>query len=128
MFVVEIAIYQCSILIDKRNRGICMSKIISVRVGANEYDIIYVKGISEAYNLQANTWSTIVTIITNKQKKKIPLTTTHGNKKFNFNMNSYLQAIHSQYHTIATESKKKTTNSFFGSSSLHYSNVNTVNA
>ena len=71
---------------------------------------------------------TIVTIITNKQKKKIPLTTTHGNKKFNFNMNSYLQAIHSQYHTIATESKKKTTNSFFGSSSLHYSNVNTVNA
>ena len=71
---------------------------------------------------------TIVTIITNKQKKKIPLTTTHGNKKFNFNMNSYLQAIHSQYHTIATESKKKTTNSFFGSSSLHYSNVNTVYA
>lgn len=69
---------------------------------------------------------TIVTLITNKQKKKIPLTTTHGNKKFNFNMNSYLQAI--QYHTIATESKKKTTNSFFGSSSLYYSNVNTVNA
>ena len=41
------------------------SKIISVRVGANEYDIIYVKGISEAYNLQANTWSTPVRVDTN---------------------------------------------------------------
>lgn len=65
----------------------------------------------------------IVTL--NNRKKKIPLTTTHGNKKFNFNMNSYLQAITNQYHTI-TECKKKTTNSFFGSH--HYSNVNTINA
>lgn len=34
------------------------NKIISVRFGAHEYDIIYVKGIAEAYNLQADQWST----------------------------------------------------------------------
>lgn len=33
------------------------SKIISVRFGAHEYDIIYVKGIAEHYNLQADLWS-----------------------------------------------------------------------
>lgn len=36
------------------------SKVVSVRFGAHEYDIIYVKGITEAYNLQANSWSTPV--------------------------------------------------------------------
>ena len=34
------------------------SKIVLVRFGAHEYDIIYVKGIAEDYNLQADTWST----------------------------------------------------------------------
>ena len=34
------------------------SKVISVRFGAHEYDVIYVKGIAEAYNLQADQWST----------------------------------------------------------------------
>lgn len=34
------------------------NKTISVRFGANEYNIIYVKGIAEAYNLQADNWST----------------------------------------------------------------------
>ena len=33
------------------------SKTIQVRFGAHEYNIIYVKGIAEAYNLQADTWS-----------------------------------------------------------------------
>jgi len=40
------------------------SKVISVRVGAHEYDIIYVKGISEAYNLQGDTWSTPIRVDT----------------------------------------------------------------
>ena len=34
------------------------SKVISVRFGAHEYDVIYLKGIAEAYNLQADQWST----------------------------------------------------------------------
>jgi len=34
------------------------SKIVQVRFGAHEYNIIYVKGIAEAYNLQADVWST----------------------------------------------------------------------
>lgn len=34
------------------------SKVISVRFGAHEYDIIYVKGVAEAYNLLADLWST----------------------------------------------------------------------
>lgn len=34
------------------------NKTISVRFGAHEYNIIYVKGIAEAYNLQADSWST----------------------------------------------------------------------
>ena len=34
------------------------SKVISVRFGAHEYDVIYVKGVAEAYNLQADQWST----------------------------------------------------------------------
>lgn len=34
------------------------SKVINVRFGAHEYDIIYVKGVNEAYNLQADVWST----------------------------------------------------------------------
>lgn len=33
------------------------SKVISVRFGAHEYNIIYVKGVNEAYNLQADSWS-----------------------------------------------------------------------
>lgn len=36
------------------------NKTIHVRFGAHEYDIIYIKGISEAYNLQADIWSTPV--------------------------------------------------------------------
>lgn len=34
------------------------NKTISVRFGAHEYNIIYIKGIAEAYNLQADSWST----------------------------------------------------------------------
>lgn len=34
------------------------SKTIHVRFGAHEYNIIYVKGIAEDYNLQADQWST----------------------------------------------------------------------
>ena len=36
------------------------SKVISVRFGAHEYDIIYIKGVAEAYNLQSDQWSTPV--------------------------------------------------------------------
>ena len=34
------------------------NKTISVRFGAHEYNFIYIKGIAEAYNLQADNWST----------------------------------------------------------------------
>lgn len=34
------------------------NKTVKVRFGAHEYNIIYVKGIAEAYNLQADIWST----------------------------------------------------------------------
>lgn len=33
------------------------NKTISVRFGAHEYNVIYVKGIAEAYNLQSDNWS-----------------------------------------------------------------------
>lgn len=33
------------------------SKVISVRFGAHEYNIIYVKGVAEDYNLQSDLWS-----------------------------------------------------------------------
>ena len=33
------------------------NKTIHIRVGAHEYDVIYIKGIAEAYNLQSNVWS-----------------------------------------------------------------------
>ena len=34
------------------------NKTISVRFGAHEYDIIYIKGVTEAYNLLSDSWST----------------------------------------------------------------------
>jgi hypothetical protein len=34
------------------------NKTISVRFGAHEYDIIYVKGVAEDFNLLADLWST----------------------------------------------------------------------
>ena len=33
------------------------SKVINVRIGAHEYDIIYIKGVNEAFNLLSNDWS-----------------------------------------------------------------------
>ena len=33
------------------------SKVIDVRIGAHEYDIIYIKGVNEAFNLLSNDWS-----------------------------------------------------------------------
>lgn len=34
------------------------SKVVKIRFGAHEYNIIYIKGIAENYNLQADSWST----------------------------------------------------------------------
>ena len=33
------------------------NKVIDVRIGAHEYDIIYIKGVNEAFNLLSNDWS-----------------------------------------------------------------------
>jgi len=36
------------------------SKVVKIRFGAHEYNIIYVKGVAENYNLVADSWSTPV--------------------------------------------------------------------
>lgn len=41
-------------------------KKVKIRVGADEYDIIYFKGIAEAYNLKANEWSVPIKVATNE--------------------------------------------------------------
>ena len=40
-------------------------KTINVRFGANEYNIIYIKGINENFNLLSNTWSTPIKFSSN---------------------------------------------------------------
>jgi hypothetical protein len=41
------------------------SKVVNVRFGINEYNVIYVKGITENYNLLANDWSTPIKFYSN---------------------------------------------------------------
>lgn len=40
-------------------------KSINVRFGANEYNIIYIKGVNEEFNLLSNTWSTPIKFASN---------------------------------------------------------------
>jgi len=52
------------------------TKEVNIRCGANEYNIIYVKGINEAYNLLANEWSNPIKFESNALVKSDDVNTT----------------------------------------------------
>lgn len=51
-------------------------KTVKIRVGAHEFNVIYFKGIAEAYNLKANEWSVPVKISTDELLLSTDMNTT----------------------------------------------------
>ena len=64
------------------------SKVIDVRFGAHEYNIVYVKGVNEAYNLQADVWSTPIKFASDELLFKNPAGNITSQNFYNYYINN----------------------------------------
>ena len=85
------------------------SKVVEVRFGAHEYDIIYFRGIAENYNLVGNTWSTPVKFSTDE----LVLSGTSGLQETNF-AEYYARYIFDWGSKLIAEAKENRVSAWYG--------------
>ena len=92
------------------------SKVINVRVGVNEYNIIYIKGVNEAFNLLSNEWSDPIQFSTNELVNE---------DNVNINLKQYYASFVSDWGAQwIAESKERRVSAYYG----HIPNAPSISA
>ena len=92
------------------------SKVINVRVSVNEYDIIYIKGVNEAFNLLSNEWSDPIQFSTNELVNE---------DNVNINLKQYYASFVSDWGAQwIAESKERRVSAYYG----HIPNIPVISA
>lgn len=92
------------------------SKVIDIRIGAHEFDIIYIKGVNEDYNLLSNEWSDPIQFETDALLNA---------EDVNIDLKQYYATFVSDWGAKwIAESKERRLDAFYG----HTPNVPTLNA
>jgi len=92
------------------------SKVINVRVNVNEYNIIYIKGVNEAFNLLSNEWSDPIQFSTNELVNE---------DNVNINLKQYYTSFVSDWGAQwIAESKERRVSAYYG----HIPNIPVISA
>lgn len=91
-------------------------KVINVRIGAHEYDLIYIKGVNEAFNLLSNEWSDPIQFATDELVQDIDA---------NINLRQYYSQFVSDWGAQwIAESKERRLSAYYG----HIPNAPSISA